>query len=75
MLTKNQMSPSSSRRVRPADGKQGRLRLMSWEDFLKLGDETPESALEARLEAQKPDDVCTLIYTSGTTGDPKAVML
>ena len=60
---------------RPTEAKRGRLRVMAWEDFLKLGDETPESELEARLKAQKPDDVCTLIYTSGTTGDPKAVMI
>ena len=60
---------------RPTDTKRGRLRVMAWDDFLKLGDETPESELAARLEAQKPDDVCTLIYTSGTTGDPKAVMI
>ena len=35
----------------------------------------PEAELEARIAAQKPDDVCTLIYTSGTTGEPKAVMI
>jgi long-subunit acyl-CoA synthetase (AMP-forming) len=60
---------------RPAEAKRGRLRVLAWEDLLKLGDESPESALEARIKAQKPDDVCTLIYTSGTTGDPKAVMI
>jgi len=60
---------------RPAEAKRGRLRVMAWDEFLKLGDETSESELEARLAAQTPDDVCTLIYTSGTTGDPKAVMI
>ncbi|MDF2697821.1 MAG: Long-chain-fatty-acid--CoA ligase [Labilithrix sp.] len=60
---------------RPAEAKRGRLRVIGWEDFLKLGDETPESELDARIAAQKPDDVCTLIYTSGTTGEPKAVMI
>jgi long-subunit acyl-CoA synthetase (AMP-forming) len=60
---------------RPAEAKRGRLRVLGWEEFLKLGDEVPESGLEARIAAQKPDDVCTLIYTSGTTGDPKAVMI
>ena len=60
---------------RPAEAKRGRLRVIAWEDLLKLGDETPESELEARIAAQKPDDVCTLIYTSGTTGEPKAVMI
>jgi long-subunit acyl-CoA synthetase (AMP-forming) len=59
----------------PAETTRGRLRVLSWEDFLSLGEETPESELDARIAAQKPDDVCTLIYTSGTTGDPKAVMI
>ncbi|MBX3252457.1 MAG: AMP-binding protein, partial [Myxococcales bacterium] len=59
----------------PSEATRGRLRVLGWEEFLKLGDETPESDLDARLAAQKPDDVCTLIYTSGTTGEPKAVMI
>ncbi len=49
--------------------------IYSWSQLLALGAETPESDLQARLDAQKPEDVCTLIYTSGTTGPPKAVML
>ncbi|MBX3203716.1 MAG: AMP-binding protein [Labilithrix sp.] len=60
---------------KPSEATRGRLRVLSWEELLKLGDETPESELDARIAAQKPDDVCTLIYTSGTTGDPKAVMI
>ncbi|HEY8074923.1 MAG TPA: AMP-binding protein [Labilithrix sp.] len=52
-----------------------RLRLLSWADFLALGDDVPDADLDARIAAQKPGDVCTLIYTSGTTGDPKAVMI
>ncbi len=28
-----------------------------------------------RLQAIKPDDVCTIVYTSGTTGDPKGAEL
>lgn len=49
--------------------------VLSWADFLALSDKTPEAELDARTEAQKDSDVCTLIYTSGTTGDPKAVMI
>lgn len=60
---------------RPETAQQGKLRVLAWDEFLALADEVPESALEARIAAQKPDDVCTLIYTSGTTGDPKAVMI
>jgi long-subunit acyl-CoA synthetase (AMP-forming) len=60
---------------RPKEATRGRLRVLSWDELLEMGDKTPESALEDRMKAQKPDDVCTLIYTSGTTGDPKAVMI
>jgi len=47
----------------------------SWKRFMALGEKGSEEQLEARIEAQKPDDTCTYIYTSGTTGDPKAVMI
>lgn len=40
----------------------------SYGDFLKLGDSTNESFLQARKDAQKANEVTTLIYTSGTTG-------
>lgn len=60
---------------RPESAQQGRLKVLAWDEFLALADQVPESDLDARIAAQKPDDVCTLIYTSGTTGDPKAVMI
>ncbi len=59
----------------PSARSAGGLRILAWIDLLELGDGVPESALDERTRAQKPDDVCTLIYTSGTTGDPKAVMI
>lgn len=62
-------------RGRPAEGTRGRLRVLGWEDLLALGDSASESELDARIAAQREDDVCTLIYTSGTTGAPKAVMI
>jgi len=55
-----------------SDGDDG---VYSWDEFLALADDVPESELDARIAAQSPDDTCTLIYTSGTTGNPKAVMI
>lgn len=49
-------------------------RVYKWEDFVKLGDDVPESAIEERVEMTQPGSCATLIYTSGTTGDPKGVM-
>lgn len=47
----------------------------AWPEFLAKGEDADEAALQARIDAQDPDDVCTYIYTSGTTGNPKAVMI
>ncbi len=47
----------------------------SWPQLLEMGTRVPEEELRKRIDAQKPEDLCTLIYTSGTTGPPKAVML
>ncbi len=57
------------------EGSHDHEKVHSWDELLKMGEETPEADLEARIEAQDPDDVCELIYTSGTTGNPKGVML
>ena len=48
---------------------------LSWNAFLAMGEMVDERSLDARIAAQRPEDVCTIIYTSGTTGAPKAVML
>lgn len=47
----------------------------TWDELLALGEGVPDVELDARISAQKAEDVCTLIYTSGTTGAPKAVMI
>lgn len=47
----------------------------TFSDFLTLGKDIADDVLNARMEAQKPGNCCTLIYTSGTTGNPKAVMI
>ncbi|MBC2735661.1 MAG: AMP-binding protein [Desulfobacteraceae bacterium] len=50
-------------------------RVYAWEDLAPMAGDIPETELDARMEAQDPDDCCTLIYTSGTTGNPKGVMI
>ncbi len=47
----------------------------SWGWLRDLGGGVADADLQARLDAQRPDDLATLIYTSGTTGEPKGVML
>ena len=49
--------------------------LMSFDEFLAWGNDTPDATLEARSAACKVENAATLIYTSGTTGNPKAVMV
>ena len=57
------------------NGRDPDERVYAWEDLPPMAGKTPEEALDERMEAQDPDDCCTLIYTSGTTGDPKGVMI
>jgi long-chain acyl-CoA synthetase len=49
--------------------------VISWQEFLNLGDSVGDDTFAARLDALEPHGLATLIYTSGTTGPPKGVML
>jgi long-chain acyl-CoA synthetase len=49
--------------------------VMTWDDFLALGDSIEDARYEEANAKVKPDDLATFVYTSGTTGPPKAVML
>lgn len=49
--------------------------IYSIQNFLKMGIQVDDLALQARSNAWKPGHVCNLIYTSKTTEAPKAVMI
>jgi long-chain acyl-CoA synthetase len=49
--------------------------VITYGDFLELGADVPDEALEARIAAVTQEDVATIVYTSGTTGVPKGAVL
>ncbi len=49
--------------------------VLSWDEFMQKGDQTPERDYLERVAALKPEGLAAFIYTSGTTGPPKGVML
>jgi long-subunit acyl-CoA synthetase (AMP-forming) len=57
------------------EGESAEPGVHGWQELLEMGAGIAEAEIEARIDAQRPEDPATLIYTSGTTGPPKAVML
>jgi len=51
------------------------IKLMTFDEFMELGNSVSDEELNARNAKMKPGHCCELIYTSGTTGNPKAVMM
>jgi len=49
--------------------------VITYEDFLELGADISDDALEARIAEVEAGDVATIVYTSGTTGVPKGAVL
>lgn len=48
-------------------------RVMSLADFIHLGNQQKDDAVDERFDALQDDETCLMIYTSGTTGTPKGV--
>ncbi len=49
--------------------------VITYEDFLELGSEVADEALDARIADVEATDVAAIVYTSGTTGIPKGAVL
>jgi fatty-acyl-CoA synthase len=53
----------------------GDLPIMSFEEFMELGEEVSPEELRERQDSLDADEVINMQYTSGTTGFPKGVQL
>lgn len=53
----------------------GSIPVYTFEEFMALGRDVPQSEIDAREAKVTPGHCCTLIYTSGTSGTPKGVMI
>ena len=49
--------------------------VITYDEFLALGQDTQDEAFDARVSQVTPGDTAGLVYTSGTTGLPKGVVL
>lgn len=55
--------------------RQGDDWVITFDEFMQLGKDVPDSGFEKRTAVAAPQDVAGIVYTSGTTGIPKGAML
>ena len=48
--------------------------MQRWDEFLALGEQVPESLVQARADSVTPADIGVLLFSSGSTGKPKGVL-
>jgi fatty-acyl-CoA synthase len=58
--------------VEPADAHAGAIE--QWSAFLRRGDATPATLVEARAATVTPADVGAIFFSSGTTSKPKGIL-
>jgi acyl-CoA synthetase (AMP-forming)/AMP-acid ligase II len=58
----------------PAENGNTRPGIITWSDFLALGEAIPAGQAEGRADAVSAADLSDILFTSGTTGKPKGVM-
>lgn len=52
-----------------------KAKVYTWEEFMEIGSNISNDAIDQRGAKIRPGNCASLIYTSGTTGPPKAVMI
>jgi len=62
------------RRVVCVDDVDSSSGIESWESFLQLGNEVPDSLVEAIIESISSVDNAIVFFSSGSTAQPKAIM-
>lgn len=66
---------SSLKKIVQFSGTPKKPGVLSWAEFMKIGQDEDDEALEETIKTIAINQCAVLIYTSGTTGNPKGVML